>query len=68
MAIETRINEGREEEITDSKEEENAETNGEVDTKEEFKCALSEIKKLRKRNLKQRRNYINTKKRIVIQK
>jgi hypothetical protein len=40
--------------MMDSEEEENVETNGEVDLEEELMCALSEIKKLRKMNLKQK--------------
>jgi hypothetical protein len=51
MEIETKIDEDKE--MMDSEEEENDETNGEVDLKEELMCALSEIKKLRKKNLKQ---------------
>jgi hypothetical protein len=40
--------------MMDSKEEENGETDGEVDIEEEIMCALREIKKLRKNNLKQK--------------
>jgi hypothetical protein len=40
--------------MMDSEEEENVETDGEVDLEEELMCALREIKKLRKNNLKQK--------------
>jgi hypothetical protein len=38
----------------DSDEEENAKIDGEVDVEEELMCPLSGIKKLRKKNLKQK--------------
>jgi len=41
--------------MMDSEEEEKTETDGEVDLEEELICALSEIKKLRKNNLKQKK-------------
>jgi hypothetical protein len=40
--------------MMDSKEEENVETNVEVDLEEQLICSLSEIKKLRNKNLKQK--------------
>jgi predicted RNase H-like nuclease (RuvC/YqgF family) len=52
MEIETKIDEDKE--MMDSEEEENTETDGEVDLEEELMCALREIKKLRKNNLKQK--------------
>jgi hypothetical protein len=54
MEIETNIDEDKGKEMMDSKEEENVETDGEVDIEEELMCALREIKKLRKNNLKQK--------------
>jgi hypothetical protein len=68
MAIETNIDEEKGKEMMDSEEEENVETDGEVDLEEELMCALREIKKLRKKNLKQKEKLQNMKKRIVIQK
>jgi hypothetical protein len=53
MAIEPKI-EDKGIETMDLKEEENDETYGEVDLEEELMCSLSEIKKLRKNNLKQK--------------
>jgi hypothetical protein len=52
MAIKTKIDEDKE--MMDSEEKENVETEGEVDLEEEIMCALSEIKKPRKKNLKQK--------------
>jgi hypothetical protein len=52
MEIETKIDEQKK--LMDSKEEENVETEGEVDLEEEIMCGLSEIKKQRKNNLKQK--------------
>jgi hypothetical protein len=52
VEIETKIDEDKE--IMDSEEEENTETYGEVDLEEELMCSLSEIKKSRKKNLKQK--------------
>jgi predicted RNase H-like nuclease (RuvC/YqgF family) len=54
MEIETNIDEDKGIEMMDSEEEENVETDGEVDLEEELMCALREIKKLRKKNLKQK--------------
>ena len=58
MAIDTKFdaieNEDKRKEKTDSKEEENVEIDGEVDLEEELICALSEIKKVKKKNLKQK--------------
>ena len=69
MAIENKINEGKEEEKLDSKEEENVNTDGEVDLEEEnvktdgemdleeeTMCSLSEIYNLRKKKLNKRSN------------
>jgi hypothetical protein len=53
MEIKTNINEDKE--MMDSEEEEKTKTDGEVDLEEELICALSEIKKLRKNNLKQKK-------------
>jgi hypothetical protein len=53
MEIKKNINEDKE--MMDSEEEEKTKTDGEVDLEEELICALSEIKKLRKKNLKQKK-------------
>jgi hypothetical protein len=52
MAIETNIDEDKE--MVDLEGEKNIEIDGEVDLEEELICSLSEIKKLRKKNLKQK--------------
>jgi len=52
MEIKTNINEDKGREIMDSEEEENAEIYGEMDIEDELMCSLSEIKKIRKNNLK----------------
>jgi hypothetical protein len=54
MEIKTNIDEDKGKEMMDSEEEENVEIDGEVDLEEELMCALSEIKNLRKNNLKQK--------------
>ena len=54
MEIKTNTDEDKGKEMMYSKVEENDETYGEVDLKEEIMCALSGIKKLRKNNLKQK--------------
>lgn len=54
MAIDTKFdafkNEDKGKEKMDSKEEENVETDRDVDLEEELICALSKIKKLKKKN------------------
>jgi hypothetical protein len=54
MEIKTNIDEDKWKEMMDLEDEDNNETYGEVDLEEEFICALREIKKLRKMNLKQK--------------
>jgi hypothetical protein len=54
MEIKKMIDQEKGKEMMDSKEEENAETYEEVDIEEEIMCSLTEIKKLRKNNLKQK--------------
>jgi hypothetical protein len=54
MEIDTLENEYKGKEMMDSEEEQNVKIDVEVDLEEELICALREIKKLKKKNLKQK--------------
>jgi len=68
MEIEENIDEDKGIEMMDSKEEDNSKTDGEVNIIGELVCVISEIKKLRKKIMKQKEKIQkNMKKRITIQ-